>query len=95
MGLQRIDFAVVARVALAQIESLLARWLPGGRIESGEYKVTNPTRKDRSAGDFLVVGKNYDDPIVQKRAMPYADGLLSEDSLPQLRPEVPCRLFPC
>lgn len=54
MGLQRIDFAVVARVALAQIESLLAHWLPGGRTESGEYKVTNPTRRDKSVGSFSV-----------------------------------------
>lgn len=54
MGLQHIDFAVVARVALAQIEHLLARWLPGGRTESGEYKVTNPTRSDKSVGSFSV-----------------------------------------
>lgn len=54
MGLQRIDFAVVARVALAQIESLLSLWLPGGRTESGEYKVTNPTRSDKSVGSFSV-----------------------------------------
>lgn len=54
MGLQRIDFSVVARVALAQIEHLLSCWLPGGRTELGEYKVTNPTRSDKSVGSFSV-----------------------------------------
>ena len=54
MSLQKIDFQFVADAAVRQIHSLLARWLPGGQESSGEYKVTNPTRKDRSAGSFSV-----------------------------------------
>ena len=54
MSLQRIDFPVVADAAGREIHSLLARWLPGGQESSGEYKVTNPTRKDRSVGSFSV-----------------------------------------
>ena len=54
MSLQKIAFQYVADAAVRQIHSLLARWLPGGQESSGEYKVTNPTRKDRSAGSFSV-----------------------------------------
>jgi hypothetical protein len=49
-----IDFGVVARAGLARLPDLLARWLPGGRIEGREYVVRNPTRGDRRPGSFKV-----------------------------------------
>ena len=54
MSLSRIDFVVVARVALAQIESLLGRWLPDGRRAGHEFQALNPRRNDRSVGSFSV-----------------------------------------
>lgn len=49
-----LDFQRIARVALGQIDSLLLRWLPGGKFESGEYKVLNPTRSDSKIGSFSI-----------------------------------------
>jgi len=50
----RIDFARINRAALAVLPRLLARWLPGGRIESREYVVRNPKRQDQRPGSFKV-----------------------------------------
>jgi hypothetical protein len=49
-----IDFGAVARAGLARLPDLLARWLPGGRIEGTEYVALNPRRADRRPGSFKV-----------------------------------------
>ncbi len=51
---RRLDFDKVNRAALASLPAILARWLPGGRTEGGEYVVRNPTRADRRLGSFKV-----------------------------------------
>jgi hypothetical protein len=50
----RIDFEEAKRAALAVLPILLARWLPGGRVEGAEYVALNPTRNDRSPGSFKI-----------------------------------------
>jgi hypothetical protein len=51
----RLNFDTVNQAALAVLPSLLARWLPGGRVEGGrEYCVRNPLRSDRQAGSFKI-----------------------------------------
>lgn len=50
----RIEFLRIAQAALASASSLLQQWLPGGRIEGGEYKALNPTRSDSKVGSFSV-----------------------------------------
>jgi hypothetical protein len=49
-----IDFAAVARAGLGRLPDLLTRWLPGGRIEGGEYVALNPRRADRRPGSFKI-----------------------------------------
>lgn len=49
-----LDFQRIAAVALASIDYLLVRWLPGGKHEAGEYKVLNPTRSDSKIGSFSI-----------------------------------------
>jgi hypothetical protein len=49
-----IDFGRVNRAALAELPSLLRRWLPGGRTEGAEYVALNPRRVDRHPGSFRV-----------------------------------------
>jgi hypothetical protein len=49
-----VDFDRINRAALARLPDLLARWLPGGRIEGREYVVRNPRRADRRPGSFKV-----------------------------------------
>ncbi len=49
-----IDFRLVAERALSAVDSVLARWLPNGKRQGGEYVVTNPTRADNSPGSFSV-----------------------------------------
>jgi hypothetical protein len=51
---QRVDFAEVAAVALRHLPALVARWLPDGRREGGEWVARNPTRVDRRHGSFKV-----------------------------------------
>ncbi len=50
----RIDFAGINRAALANVDTILSRWLPGGRVVGAEYLVRNPKRIDRRAGSFKV-----------------------------------------
>ena len=50
----KIDFKLIARAALSQIDRLLHTWLPSGRVEAGEYKAPNPTRADKHIGSFSV-----------------------------------------
>ncbi len=49
-----IDLGAVGRAGLARLPDLLARWLPGGRIEGNEYVALNPLRADRRPGSFKV-----------------------------------------
>ena len=50
----RVDFERINRAALANIEAILQRWLPDGRIEGHEYVACNPCRSDRRHGSFKV-----------------------------------------
>jgi hypothetical protein len=50
----RVDFARLDRIALGRLSEILARWLPGGRIEAREYVALNPKRADRRPGSFKV-----------------------------------------
>ena len=55
-----VDFAAVNRTAIDRLPEILARWLPGGRIEGREYVVRNPKRYDHRPGSFkinLVTGR--------------------------------------
>lgn len=49
-----LDFKHVADIALRKIESVLARWVPGGKFEGSEYKALNPTRNDKNLGSFSI-----------------------------------------
>src|SRR5215831_2716183 len=49
-----LDFACINRAALAVLPALLARWLPDGHREGGEYVALNPTRHDRHLGSFRI-----------------------------------------
>lgn len=44
----------VASIALDSIDSVLNHWLPGGKKESCEYVVRNPTRADGKPGSFSI-----------------------------------------
>jgi hypothetical protein len=48
------NFREVNRTALGRLPDILARWLPGGRIQGSEYVVRNPKRRDRRPGSFKV-----------------------------------------
>src|SRR4029077_18437026 len=50
----RVNFEQVNSVALAVLPSLLARWLPSGRIQGREYLAVNPKRADRRPGSFSI-----------------------------------------
>jgi hypothetical protein len=51
---RRVDFARINRAAVARLPDILARWLPGGRIEGAEYVALNPCRADHRPGSFKV-----------------------------------------
>jgi hypothetical protein len=42
------------RAALGRLPNILARWLPGGRIEGNEYVALNPRRADRRLGSLRI-----------------------------------------
>lgn len=48
------DFRELSQLALSSLPTLLARWLPGGKIAGGEYTVRNPKRTDRHIGSFRI-----------------------------------------
>lgn len=48
----------VNAAALAAYPALLERWMPGGRVENGEYVALNPVRVDGSPGSFKVNIRN-------------------------------------
>lgn len=49
-----VDFKKVNTTALARIHDVLAAFLPGGRVEAGEYSACNPMRDDRKRGSFKI-----------------------------------------
>lgn len=49
-----IDFAPINHAARSMLPLLLARWLPGGRLEGREYVALNPRRIDRRPGSFRI-----------------------------------------
>jgi hypothetical protein len=49
-----IVFRRIAAVALAHSETIVPRWLPGGRRLGREWVARNPTRADRKPGSFRV-----------------------------------------
>lgn len=50
----RVNFEEINRAALAELPSLLKRWLPSGRIRGREYIALNPKRADRRPGSFSI-----------------------------------------
>ena len=50
----RIDFAGINRAALANVDVILRRWLPGGRVNGAEFISRNPRRNDRRPGSFKI-----------------------------------------
>lgn len=50
----RIDFAKINRAALADLPSVLRRWLPDGQVVGEEFTALNPRRADRKAGSFKI-----------------------------------------
>ena len=55
---RRIDFTGINKVAMSRILDLLARWLPGGRLEGREFVAINPRRPDRRLGSFRINVEN-------------------------------------
>jgi hypothetical protein len=51
---RHIDFTEVKRAALADIRGVLGRFLPGGKVNRGEYVALNPRRLDRHLGSFRI-----------------------------------------
>jgi hypothetical protein len=50
----RVNFTRINRAGLSRLPDLLARWLPGGRIEGTEYVALNPRRLDHRPGSFKI-----------------------------------------
>ena len=50
----RIDFKAVHDASLRSLESILQRYLPGGRRSGNEWVALNPTRADAKPGSFKV-----------------------------------------
>ena len=50
----RIDFGKINRAALADLPSVLRRWLPDARVVGEELTARNPTRADRRPGSFRI-----------------------------------------
>jgi hypothetical protein len=48
------DFAQINAAALANLPTLLARWLPDGHRAGHEWVARNPKRADRRPGSFSV-----------------------------------------
>jgi hypothetical protein len=51
---KHIKFAAVNAVCLPLLPSLVAQWLPDGRLYGREWVALNPTRADRRAGSFRI-----------------------------------------
>lgn len=64
-------FLAVNDAALPMFESLCARWLPSGRLQSREWVACNPTRNDRRPGSFRI---NVDTGMWAEFAIPGVQG---------------------
>lgn len=51
---RRPEIAAVAAAALAAVDQVLQRWLPGGKRAGAEYVCRNPRRSDERPGSFSV-----------------------------------------
>jgi putative DNA primase/helicase len=51
---QHIDFSDISNAALAALDMLIPKLLPGGHRSGDEWVCRNPTRNDNSAGSFKV-----------------------------------------
>ncbi|MES2000363.1 MAG: DUF927 domain-containing protein [Pseudomonadota bacterium] len=49
-----IPFNTIKATALASIDAVLNRWVPGGKRHGDEYQPTNPTRSDGKPGSFSI-----------------------------------------
>ncbi|WP_206188581.1 hypothetical protein [Parasedimentitalea denitrificans] len=49
-----IEFAAIAEASPINLRSLLAEWLPNGRLMGREWVALNPTRADLSPGSFRI-----------------------------------------
>jgi hypothetical protein len=49
-----ISFRQIGMAALDHSETIVPRWLPGGRRFGREWVVRNPTRVDRTPGSFRI-----------------------------------------
>lgn len=49
-----MKFAEINSAALADIDKVLSRWLPGGKRKGHEYICRNPRRSDRNPGSFSL-----------------------------------------
>jgi len=50
----KYNFALINDRALQSIDSVLSRWLAGGKRQGNEYVIANPTRLDSHVGSFSV-----------------------------------------
>ena len=50
----QIDFDAINSAACACLLSLLARWLPDGKLMGREYVARNPLRPDKRLGSFKI-----------------------------------------
>ncbi len=48
------DYQGIAQAALRSVDSVIGRWLPGGKRHGREYLACNPTRADERPGSFSV-----------------------------------------
>ena len=48
------NYGEIKTAALASVESVLDRWVPGGKRRGDEYLPTNPTRSDAKPGSFSI-----------------------------------------
>ena len=50
----QVDFKAINAAALADLPSLLRRWLPDGQVAGEEFTAKNPRRADRRPGSFRI-----------------------------------------
>ncbi len=54
MRRRSLDFRKISSAAAANAETIVARWLPDGRREAGEWVARNPKRADARLGSFKI-----------------------------------------
>lgn len=50
----RVDFPLIAGIALVHLPALARRWLPDGHRQGREWIAKNPTRPDHTLGSFKI-----------------------------------------